>query len=961
MRTTRFASAPKQEEKVQWRLDAKLFLENCLLEAGDVDEKKKLPKKLERLASFYLLHACEWQLQGMGLPGYAAYLPVFGPELPIETRPLLVENMDSASTNVCKTYYLLNQKLARMLPIWDCFHKRWNMTLNAYKAVGVWPSIKLQSITFEINRGPFKGFAFFMQQLEAMQAFLELASETDPMFEHFFEGICRDRGLDPAEADAAEVLSDLREAQWLHRLGPRTAPSRWFSWHAAQEYYELHNTERLAGMCYLGVQQGWFSKGSSTKGLMQTLTVADQEEKDDEPKSTMAAAAERERQARDKCSNGLHLAAAILANPDVQFDCKMARFVSEAQCKWHSEWSHKLKSTGAGLELASSLASGENAVAIIKATAACLGDVAGLARCGLQADFSGGQRGRLTLESPEVRSEDLMMKKMFGTAWQLIYEETEFMLMWRSAYPYRLACLLTVDGERLQFELNDMKDTLAAWREAGTKNAPFWKKARKTSMAWTVTTECFELFEEEGWVFTPRARRQVQRLFEHNMSTLVVERAFQKIRDHERDNSNAMQSAVSLWRHPAREEVLQKIHDFPEVDASSIPHNGLEQKMLPASFFRPLLKRSSCDFKDLPGMGTPSWHSKKAADIPYDGCFTDLTKWLFKHGKMEQGPRSWKSSLATPGDVLKKKGQNEKPRFTLCSMGCMVYFWPARSTKIGKTTFWELGEGTALSVVAEPILSLDDWEVLACDVASPAATFVLNGHRLLDSLPSMPLAAKAGPPVGLLKHLASNAFKGMNKSMLVRLDREEVHCLTGQSAIGDILLALVMKVLGIDAEKAAVVLRKRCLFKDITERTEALKSEEAQAVLDLADKKECQTLLQAQDNFEEEAANIMNTVRDALQSKKKEPPAKKSRKNPKSWPTKDGAITEAEVAPLLPPGAHLYRDRYNKRWTMFFYEASLSRGWGKYGENEALRQCFRFAWHMHRNLTGDQALVEGLD
>ena len=57
----------------------------------------------------------------------------------------------------------------------------------------------------------------------------------------------------------------------------------------------------------------------------------------------------------------------------------------------------------------------------------------------------------------------------------------------------------------------------------------------------------------------------------------------------------------------------------------------------------------------------------------------------------------------------------------------------------------------------------------------------------------------------------------------------------------------------------------------------------------------------------------------------------------------------------------MYRDRYNKRWTMFYYEASLSRGWGKYGENEALRQCFRFAWHMHRNLTGDQALVEGLD
>lgn len=188
------AGKAKQEDVAKWRSSARLFLESCLLENEDEAARKQLPNKVERLSSFYLLHACEWQLQGQGLPGYIAYLPSFGPQLPVERRPLLVQNMDSGSQNVCMTFYLVNGKGARILPIWDVFHKRWNMTQNAYKAAGIWMSVKLQSITFEISRGPFKGFAFFVQQLEAMQAYLELVDDSDPLLDMFFAGICADRG-----------------------------------------------------------------------------------------------------------------------------------------------------------------------------------------------------------------------------------------------------------------------------------------------------------------------------------------------------------------------------------------------------------------------------------------------------------------------------------------------------------------------------------------------------------------------------------------------------------------------------------------------------------------------------------------------------------------------------------------------------------------------------------------------
>ena len=158
----------KKDEKATWRLEAKVFLTEAF--AADAEDKKTtlLPLKLDRLASFNLLHANERMLQGQGMNGYIDFYPESSPRpypdgMSIDRLPLLIQNMDSGSQNMCSTCYLCYHKRARMLPVWDVFHKRSNMTMNAYKEVGIWPSLKLQSMTFEINRGPFKGYAWCTQ------------------------------------------------------------------------------------------------------------------------------------------------------------------------------------------------------------------------------------------------------------------------------------------------------------------------------------------------------------------------------------------------------------------------------------------------------------------------------------------------------------------------------------------------------------------------------------------------------------------------------------------------------------------------------------------------------------------------------------------------------------------------------------------------------------------------------
>lgn len=81
-------------------------------------------------------------------------------------------------------------------------------------------------MTFEVNRGPCKGFAFFIQHLEAAEAFLRTIGEHDELFVHFFDRICRDKGDDPVAASPQDALACLRESRWLHVQGPKTADTR---------------------------------------------------------------------------------------------------------------------------------------------------------------------------------------------------------------------------------------------------------------------------------------------------------------------------------------------------------------------------------------------------------------------------------------------------------------------------------------------------------------------------------------------------------------------------------------------------------------------------------------------------------------------------------------------------------------------------------------------------------------
>ena len=165
-----------------------------------------------------------------------------------------------------------------------------------------------------------------------------------------------------------------------------------------------------------------------------------------------------------------------------------------------------------------------------------------------------------------------------------------------------------------------------------------WSK--QLPLAWQINMDTMLLMEEEGWEYTPRVQQQIARMFKHQLTTLTTERAFQHLRDHERDNSSQEQSVCSLWRKPTTDAVLSQHHAYPEVQASTIVHAEVPSGGLPSSFFKPVFKCSSDSFKDLPGVGSGvDWSHPTASNLPQLGASQGLSVVQLRQRHVCKGPK----------------------------------------------------------------------------------------------------------------------------------------------------------------------------------------------------------------------------------------------------------------------------------------------------------------------------------
>ena len=933
-------------EKVEWRKLSTAFLEECKRDEQEEEtEFRKKTKPLDRLATFYLMHSTDWQMQVCGMKGYIEFFASKTKEgCPIEERPLLVECQDSYSVNTCKVHYLVNKRECRMMPIWDFFHKRHNMKLAAYKQSGVWASVRLQMSVFEVFRGPWGGYKFWRETVEATRAYLALVHEDDPIFELEFEAICRTRGLDTAIASKSDLLNEMKTAKWLDRLAPKSCSGRWCSFEDSQTFWHPHLAERLCGTRFLGMQQGWHDKQKDVaKSMLHHLKAhkpAGKAESSDK-KEGMAETAVKETRVREKCVNGLHFAAVVMSNDDVQFDAAAARYIADASVHVHKHWTHFLKGSEQGVALAVACASGALSHQVLKGTLKCLSDQSELQKLGLQTDFAGKRWRSLTRDSPEVQNEDEMMRRLASLVRAFCEEEIKFLAMWRSTLPFGFAAFLDKDADLPKLE-HRLRQIHKGYKEAQKSTMTVWKGVAKCSqLNWVICKETMELFESADYKFGERQKKQVRRLFSHMMSSLLSERGFKWMRDSQRDNNSTMVSEMTLWECPSRRGVLDQ-HEFPELKSDYIRDVG--KQTIAKSFFGPAMFRKSSDkFSDLPGRGAAAWHSAKANDLHLAGAQQDLLFWAMEKDKMGEAAASWRTCVVQTGCIIVRVSEPDKKYFCLGKSLCMMYLWPAEEVHVGAHTFYQHSKDEGIDhLLAECVIDLDEWASVPTECVSPASIYLMNDRKPLKELPLFP-ALVTGPQTSLLHAAARSAFSGMHKAALLKLDKEEIESVTTETKLGDILLCMIKATLKCTMLEAADILAQRCIRVAADERREMIASEAFEEITH--EKKEVDRLTNELDHMEKEADECVEAVR-IVRTDAKKKPEKKAKLADKVWPAKH-EFTILRLLAVQPPGARFWYDARLRRYQVFYEGSSFSRAVRTWGEHTSAKECTRWAWTMH--------------
>ena len=501
-----------------------------------------------------------------------------------------------------------------------------------------------------------------------------------------------------------------------------------------------------------------------------------------------------------------------------------------------------------------------------------------------------------------------------------------------------------------------LKRNHEAYDEAKTYTQPFWKTlVRNVGLQSTLVEETFELLAHEGFKYTARVQKQITRCFKHIGSTLLCERGFKWLRDASKDSSSNMTSELTLWETPTRRNLLGK-HDFNEVKPDQCV--DVSGHMITKSLFGPRYKNSSDTFHTLPGRGAPAWPSKKAEDLPTCGGMTDCMEWSYSEDKMAEGGASWRTQLIGTGTFIRKKTSKDM-YFVLGSCGMMLYMIPARRLKIGKTFLWSPRlDASVSSLIAEPILRLDDWRVTPTEVVSPAALFHLNGRKPLDALPDWP-AQVMGDETTILKWSAQAAFKGLGKQALLKLDKEEVGSVTTETTLGQILFIMIKRVLDISDAKAADILSTRCRRADNDGTVDLLQSQTVEDVLSNDNsKKDVATILKAMDDDDEALGDIASVVK-AIRCSCAPPAAKKANVVKRKWPDGD-AVEFSDLLSLQPPKAKLWYDSTAARYQNLYGKSSCSRALNLWGQLGAAKEVTRWAWTLASLQDGLLCHVDGL-
>eukprot|EP00974_Lingulodinium_polyedra_P086450 8376127-Lingulodinium_polyedra.AAC.1 len=156
--------------------------------AGEAEFQRLLPKhkraSAPRKSVAGYLRALDHMLSTVVGFGLGAFVQTEEDALAVYSRrPLraLVFNMDEGSNCLALCWWLQYAANVRMTFVRDIFHRQWRDLTLALKHCGMWSTVLLSSVVYNLHQGPWEGGAWWQETVEASRGYLAHAGPDSPL------------------------------------------------------------------------------------------------------------------------------------------------------------------------------------------------------------------------------------------------------------------------------------------------------------------------------------------------------------------------------------------------------------------------------------------------------------------------------------------------------------------------------------------------------------------------------------------------------------------------------------------------------------------------------------------------------------------------------------------------------------------------------------------------------------
>lgn len=730
-------SAWTGEEQSEWKVAMSKFMGHSSASSSSTGatlaKRAKVAKRAPRIASLDFLRALDHSLSsfyGIGLQHF----------LPGNHDRCLTLCLDECGTNWCPVYFLKNHKRLRVEALFDGFHRRANDMDRAISSAGFTMTVMKGHVCNNICYGPWQSGAYYKDLSEAAQDMMGGMDPDDDLLVHFWPLILQDRGLPLAlhdnHASRKEFLEQLSTEHVFEVKGPKSSPSRFFSWNHATKFHDsMWHTQTLV-IAYLAIRRGWVNHysellpssrlmGNSSLARQSTdpAVVAQPSASEPSPASSSRGAADSvsqvtsksgARQAivkdKQKAKNTLHCVLQYRCDPEFRHETRLVSLLTSPLAVEHNEAFDHMKTTEKAIQYFASMArfSWLKPLREVLQAGSCL---SALSRCGFE--VSPSVASGLQLDDPLVLDQNALATKAFGFMVNILKHRCSSMMWHSGSFPGMSALLLSENNKDRAFGFDFLEKSHQAYEWALQQGPEAEEIARRSGMHGEVMQLVCRLAKEGDFsTVSPRLRSVLMSIWGGFSQTIVVERCNKILREKEtRSNNSKTLGRTRRWESLVLSDVMQPF-GIKQLSVDKFTDKCCSNLDIDRVFEHP----AQDDFNLKEITGDQKWTTFSPHSVRR--TYAELHLLLASHGKRDASLlcQGWKSAFLPEHCIVLERIGETSGHFIVCTLGCSALTWPAKLVGGGKDVMLDLG---AQELKWFSVIDLNAMYIVPYEVVSP--------------------------------------------------------------------------------------------------------------------------------------------------------------------------------------------------------------------------------------------------